>query len=107
MGIILCKEHGESGIVQMSEMLFALFSNKKNTNIIKLVFNIEEIDERFEHYFSLDEDISRFSDEMNLDYFESEFSKISRDSGCCINCFKDYSNSIKAKVIEKEFSIKS
>ncbi|MBQ4819034.1 hypothetical protein [Aquimarina sp. MMG016] len=104
MGIVICDKHGRSGIVQMSKTLHYLFLNGKDTDIVKAIFNIKELDESFIHYFSFDEDISQFKSEMDLDYFESEFSKISGDPGSSINCFKDYLS--KNKVIERHFKIK-
>ncbi len=106
MSIIICKEHGENQIVQMSKSLHNFFLNQETENIVKLIFNIEEIGEIFVCYFSSNEDVCQFKDDMNLDYFESEFSKISGNPGSCINCFNDYLKRTQSKIIEKEFNIK-
>ncbi|MGY3792180.1 hypothetical protein [Aquimarina sp. 433] len=89
----------------MSKILHDFFLKKKRANIVRVIFHIKEINESFIHYFTTSENISQFNNEMNVDDFEFEFSKISGDPGSCANCFKDYLKRTQSSVIEKKFNI--
>jgi len=103
MGKIICKNHRENSIVQMSKVLHSKYLKKENSSIIKLVFRLNGIDD-FIHYFSSNENIKNLLSLSNENEFELAFSGFSGDPVACENCFKDYlkdsNNEIQERIIQ-------
>ncbi|MBL4880304.1 MAG: hypothetical protein JKX82_03165 [Oleispira sp.] len=104
MGRIICENHGENSIVQMSKVLHNKFLKKENSSIIKLVFRLNGFPD-FIHYFSSDENIKNLLSLSNENEFELAFSGFSGDPGACENCFKDYLNDSNNETQERIIEI--
>lgn len=104
MGLIICKKHGESGIIQFSETLFRHYHQDKETNITLLEFKYPNIPE-IHHYFDSSEDLSSFLIVDSFQEFESKFSEISGSSGACALCFKEYIDNHSIVITKKRIAI--
>jgi hypothetical protein len=100
MGLIICEIHGESGIIQMSELLHRYYINNKKIEVIKVIYEVEGLD-NFVHYFSIVDDLSEGTQINNINEFDDYFSKISGDPGACVDCFNLYLNNKKIEIKEK------
>ena len=104
MGLIICEIHGESSIIQMSESLHRYYINNIKTEVIKVIYEVEELN-NFVHYFSIEDNLSKGLQINNINEFEGDFSKISGDPGACVDCFKLYLNNKNIEVKEKRVLI--
>ncbi|WP_282090411.1 hypothetical protein [Aquimarina algiphila] len=102
MGKIVCQNHGEQGIFQISKNLNLIYNErKKQEKIIRLLFKIEEINNEIDHFFLITDDISGFPSIMDTKSFEKEYVKISGDPIICITCFKNYIQKNNIEIVDK------
>jgi len=93
MGVIKCEIHGDSDIVQMSDVLYKkYFSNKKlGYDILKIVFDVKELGSKL-IYYDLKKNLEDYKLIKSLASFEVILDKISGDKGACtcIKCFNAF-----------------
>ncbi len=104
MGLIICENHGEKGIVQMSKVLHNYYIKNEKTEVFKITYEIEGLD-NFIHYFSGEENLDKSLQINDIEDFEDFFPEISGDPGACIKCFKSYLNENNIKIIDKVIKI--
>ena len=102
MGIIICKEHGRSNIVHLSDTLNELYSNnKKNDTVFMVHFNIDLFDVPVVRYLSVEDDILNYVSPLNIINSEEDFDKLGRDPILCDTCFHNYLSRHNIKVEKK------
>lgn len=106
MGLIICKIHGESSIVQMSELLYKYYINNIKKEVIKVIYQVEELD-NFVHYYSIEDDLFKGTQINNINEFDDYFFKMNGDLGACVDCFKLYLNNKNIEIKEKRVPIDS
>ncbi|MBV7270167.1 hypothetical protein [Winogradskyella luteola] len=104
MGRLICSNHHESDIIQMSKILYKYYINKEKTNVIKLIFNVNDLGQ-FVYYFSVDDDIENIEKIKSINDFEKFFTRTSGDPGSCLKCFKSYLKFNNISIQEKKVNI--
>ncbi len=100
MGILICNNHGQSGILQLSEDLLSIYKKRTKTDIILLAFKYPGIPE-LHYYFSYSEEVDWLLHFETYEDFDMKLSKISGNPVVCYKCFFEYLDQQKIKIQKK------